>query len=96
VTVAVAIALEIGARGEVFALIDHGYPSRDGGPDRRPRASYAQAAVAAERPVLPTPVAAPIIVIPPPLLPWSVQHQLAQSLEDGRARVHALFLATGW
>ena len=30
------------------------------------------------------------------LLPWALQYQLAQRLEDDRARVHALLLGLGW
>ena len=30
------------------------------------------------------------------LAPWSLQYQLAQRLEDDRARVHALLLGVGW
>jgi len=30
------------------------------------------------------------------LLPWSLQYQFAQRLEDDQARVHAVLLGTGW
>ena len=30
------------------------------------------------------------------LIPWSLQYQVAQRLEDDRARVHAIFISVGW